>query len=222
MDPVTDERREKVDRVLERRQPDLSVLMDRVRKPHNFSAVIRTSDAAGLYEIHAIADPGCLPTIRHTSQGAENWVRVQRHDDARQAVRAISERGMKLVAANPSEQAMDFREYDYTQPTIIVLGTEYSGVSDDILEHVHDQICVPMLGMTRSFNVSVACAIILFEAQRQRAAAGYFDHRRLEPDEWHRSRFEWLHPKLAEYCKKHGIAYPALNQNGELVEPLPH
>jgi len=73
---VTPERRGKVDPVLEQRQPDLSVLIGRVRKPHNFSAVIRTCDAAGIHEIHAIADPGCLPTISHTSQGAENWVRV--------------------------------------------------------------------------------------------------------------------------------------------------
>jgi len=219
---VTDERREKVDRVLECRQPDLTVLMDRVRKPHNFSAVIRTSDAAGLYEIHAIAASGCLPTISHTSQGAENWVRVQRHDNAEDAVRAIRNRGMKLVAASLSKQSVDFREYDYTRPTAIVLGTEYSGVSPELLEHVESEICIPMLGMTRSFNVSVACAIILFEAQRQRVNAGYFDRRRLDFAEWHRTRFEWLHPKLADYCQKHGIDYPALDENGDLAEPLPH
>lgn len=219
---MTVERREKVDRVLERRQPDLSVLMDRVRKPHNFSAVIRTCDAAGLYEIHAIAAPGCLPTISHTSQGAENWVRVRRHDDAGQAIRAISERGLKLVAASLTERAVDFREYDYTRPTAIVLGTEYSGISAELLQHVDQEICIPMLGMTRSFNVSVACAIILFEAQRQRRKAGYFDERRLDFEDWHKTRFEWLHPKLAEYCQKHGIAYPALDDNGDLTEPLPH
>jgi tRNA (guanosine-2'-O-)-methyltransferase len=219
---VTTERREKVDRVLERRQPDLSVLMDRVRKPHNFSAVIRTCDAAGIHEIHAIAAPGCLPTISHTSQGAENWVRVKRHDNAAQAVAALRERGLKLIAASLSGQAQDFRDYDYTQPTAIALGTEYSGLSAGLLEHVEAEIRVPMLGMTRSFNVSVACAIILFEAQRQRAQAGYFDQRRLSDEDWHNTRFEWLHPKLAEYCRKHGIDYPALDENGDLTEDLPH
>ena len=219
---MTVERREKVDRVLEQRQPDLSVLMDRVRKPHNFSAVIRTCDAAGIFEIHAIADPGCLPVISHTSQGAENWVRVRRHDDAGQAVLAIKQAGLKLVAASLSERAVDFRDYDYTQPTAIVLGTEFSGISPGLIEHVEREILIPMLGMSRSFNVSVACAIILFEAQRQRAQAGYFNQRRLSFEDWHNARFEWLHPRLAEYCRKHEIQYPALDENGDLTEPLPH
>jgi tRNA (guanosine-2'-O-)-methyltransferase len=217
---LTPERKEKIDRVLESRQPDLSVLMDRVRKPHNFSAVIRTCDAAGLYEIHAIAAARALPTINRASQGAQNWVRVRRHDFAAQAVAAIKKRGMKLVAASLSEQAVDFREYDYTQPTAIALGTEYSGLSEGLLQHVDVAINIPMQGMTRSFNVSVACAIILFEAQRQRA--GFYNKRRLSPEEWHQSRFEWLHPQLAEYCREHDIDYPALDDNGDLAEPLPN
>ena len=219
---MTTERREKVDAVLERRQPDLTVLMDRVRKPHNFSAVIRTCDAAGIFEIHAIADPGCLPTISHTSQGAENWVRVRRHDDAERAAAAIQERELTLIAASLSANSIDFRDYDYTQPTAIALGTEYSGLSAGLLEHVEGEIVIPMLGMTRSFNVSVACAIILFEAQRQRLQAGFFDQRQLKYEDWHHARFEWLHPKLAEYCRKHGIKYPALDENGDLAEALPH
>ena len=219
---MTQARREKVDRVLECRQPDLSVLMDQVRKPHNFSAVLRTCDAAGIYEIHAIAKPDGLPTIQHTSQGAENWVRVQRHDTAEQAAQALKKRELKLIAASLSDQAVDFRDYDYTQPTAIILGTEYAGISKELLSHVDGEICIPMLGMTRSFNVSVACAIILFEAQRQRAAAGFFAQRRLAYQDWHSTRFEWLHPKLAEYCRKHGINYPALDENGDLTEPLPH
>ncbi len=219
---MTPERKEKIDRVLQQRQPDLSVLMDRVRKPHNFSAVIRTCDAAGIYEIHAIADRGCLPTISHTSQGAENWVRVRRHDNSKQAVAAIRKHGLQLIAASLSEQARDYRDYDYTQPTAIALGTEYSGLSAGLLQHVDAEITIPMLGMTPSFNVSVACAIILFEAQRQRAEAGYYAERRLSFEQWHQSRFEWLHPQLSEYCRKHGIDYPALDENGDLTEPIPH
>jgi tRNA (guanosine-2'-O-)-methyltransferase len=163
-----------------------------------------------------------LPTINHASQGAQNWVRVKRHDFAAQAVAAIKERGMKLVAASLSDQAVDFREYDYTQPTAIALGTEYSGLSEGLLQHVDVAINIPMQGMTRSFNVSVACAIILFEAQRQRQRAGFYNKRRLSPEEWHQSRFEWLHPQLAEYCREHDIDYPALDDNGDLAEPLPH
>jgi len=126
------------------------------------------------------------------------------------------------VAASRSEQALDFRDYDFTQATAIALGTEYSGLSDVLLEHVDGEIAIPMLGMTRSFKVSVACAIILFEAQRQRAEAGFYDQRRLSDEDWQQSRFEWLHPQLSEYCRKHSIDYPALDENGDLSEPIPY
>ena len=78
-----------------------------------------------------------------------------------------------------------------------------------------------MMGVTQSLNVSVACAIVLFEALKQRQAAGLYDHCRLDEDELARQRFEWLHPVLADYCNRHGLTYPALDDEGELAEPMP-
>ena len=76
-------------------------------------------------------------------------------------------------------------------------------------------------GVAQSLNVSVACAIVLYEAQRQRQEAGMYDSCRLQAGTLEVQRFEWLHPVLAEYCRKHGLAYPALDENGELAEPMP-
>ena len=67
----------------------------------------------------------------------------------------------------------------------------------------------------------MACAVVLFEALEQRRAAGMYDHCRLDAAELARQRFEWLHPVVADYCARHGIDYPALDDNGELAEPLP-
>jgi tRNA (guanosine-2'-O-)-methyltransferase len=80
---------------------------------------------------------------------------------------------------------------------------------------------IPMTGVSQSLNVSVACAIVLYEAQRQRLNAGMYEKCRLDDESLARQRFEWLHPVLTEYCQRHGLSYPALDENGDLAEPMP-
>ena len=217
----TDARRLVVDRVLRQRQPDLTVLAERLHKPRNFSAVIRTCDAVGIGEVHAVLPEGTPTRHWHTSQGAEKWVRVRTHASTSDAVDVLRAQGLQLVAAHLSEAGEDFREVDYTRPTALLLGTETFGVSEQALGFVDRQVVIPMLGMAQSLNVSVACALVLYEAQRQRAAAGLYDQRRLPDHEWKRLRFEWLHPKLAAFCRERGIEYPELDEDGELLGEVP-
>ena len=125
------------------------------------------------------------------------------------------------MAAHLSDTAIDYRDVDYTRPIALVLGTELFGVSDTTLSYVDQQISIPMMGVTQSLNVSVACAIVLYEAQRQRQQAGMYDKRRLDDSTYARQRFEWLHPVLTDYCKRHGLEYPSLDENGDLAEPMP-
>jgi len=126
-----------------------------------------------------------------------------------------------LVAAHLSDTALDYRDIDYTQATALVLGTELFGVSDATLSYVDQQISIPMMGVSQSLNVSVACAIVLYEARQQRQAAGLYQQCRLDDETLRCQRFEWLHPVLAEYCQRHGLDYPALDECGELAEPMP-
>ncbi len=219
---MTEARRQKIDQVLSLRQPDLTVLMERVHKPHNFAAVIRSCDAVGVTRIHAVPASGGLPALNHTSQGAQKWVEVQRHHSSELAVQHLKEQGFQLAAAHFSKRAVDFREHDYTQPTAVILGTERFGVTEDVLRKCDMEIKIPMLGMTQSLNVSVACAVILYEAQRQRQAAGLYAERSLPASDRQRLRFEWIHPKIAEYCRDHDLPYPQLDDAGEPIEPLPH
>jgi tRNA (guanosine-2'-O-)-methyltransferase len=126
-----------------------------------------------------------------------------------------------LVAAHLSDEAVDYREVDYTQPIALVLGTELFGVSDTTLSFADQQISIPMMGVSQSLNVSVACAIVLYEAQRQRQAAGMYDRCRLDEKTLSRQRFEWLHPVLTDYCQRYGLDYPPLDESGDLAEPMP-
>lgn len=218
---MTPERRARLDAVLDRRQPDLTILAENLHKPRNFSALIRTCDAVGIQWVHAV--PGETHPRRHwhTSQGAEKWVELECHRSTEAACASLRGAGFQLVAAHLDDDAIDYREVDYTQPTALLLGTELFGVSDMALREADHLISIPMAGMSQSLNVSVACAVVLYEAQRQRQRAGLYDGPRLAPEEHARLRFEWLHPKLARFCRERDLAYPELDADGELVGTLP-
>ncbi len=218
---MTPERHRLVMQRLAQRQPDLSVLLEQVHKVHNFSAVLRSCDAVGVYRAHAVPPPGGLPLASGTAQGAEKWVRVVRHPDVGAAAAALKGEGFTLLAAHLSEGAQYFRAVDLTRPVCFVLGGEKEGVSAAALALVDGAITIPMQGMVESLNVSVACAVMLFEAQRQRLAAGMYERCRLDPAEFERTRFEWLHPKIARHCRTRGLRYPALDSEGEIAEPVP-
>ena len=119
--------------MLDLRQPDLTVLMDRVHKPHNLSAILRSCDAVGVLEAHAVPPPEGLEIPAASAAGSTKWVRVRRHRDVGQAMRALRADGFRLYAAHPTAGARDFRAADYTGPTAFLVGTELHGLGDDAL-----------------------------------------------------------------------------------------
>ena len=218
---MTTERCSRLDAVLARRQPDLTVFAENLHKPKNFSAMVRNCDAVGINEMHVLPGDTGLRKHWNTSQGAEKWMQIRSHDSPEKACIWLKSSGFQLVAAHLGDCAIDYQQVDFTQPTALVLGTELFGVSDTTLAHIDQQINIPMMGMTQSLNVSVACAIVLYEAQRQRQRAGMYDNCRLDKQDLARQRFEWLHPVLTDYCRRHGLEYPELDEAGDLAEPMP-
>jgi len=154
---ATRRRYERVREVLSRRQPDLTVLMENVSKPHNLSAILRSADAVGVLEAHAVNPTGGVPTHHHTAAGAERWVYLKVHPDIRTAAEHLKSRGFTLVATRLSDKAKDYREVDYTQPVALILGSEKWGVSEEAAELADLEVVIPMLGM----------------AQRQRGGGGH-------------------------------------------------
>jgi tRNA (guanosine-2'-O-)-methyltransferase len=178
---MTPARERRIRETLSRRQPDLTVVMDRVHKPHNLAAIARTCDAVGVFELHAVPLPDGAARLRRdkAAGGAGKWLPLRKHADIHAAYEQLRRRGMRLYAAHGSPEAVDFRSIDYTLPTAIVVGAELDGISDAAVAAADGTVSVPMLGMTRSLNVSVATAVILYEAQRQREVAGFYAARRL-------------------------------------------
>lgn len=211
---MTPERWQRLKDRLARRQPDLTVILDRVHKPHNVAAVVRSADAAGLYELHVVPGDDGSRISRHTAQGAEKWVHLVRHRDVDRAVAAVREMDCQLLTAHLEGGATDFRDVDYTRPTAVIFGAEKLGVSDGAVRAADRLITIPMEGMVQSLNISVACALVLFEAQRQRRRAGLYDTRRLDEDRFARTLFEWAYPHIARRCRERGEPYPELDETG--------
>lgn len=201
--------------MLEQRQPDLSVLAEAVHKPHNLSAILRSCDAVGIPTVHAVNPTGGVPTYNETSASAEKWVGLEVHASLQAAREALGD--VQLLAAHFSKSARDYRDVDYTKPTCILMGNEKRGVSQEAADLADAHIIIPMLGMVQSLNVSVAAAVILFEAQRQRREAGFYDVPRLSETERLRQAFRYLHPRRAALLEAAALPFPELDEDGDIV-----
>ena len=204
-------------RALDARQPDLTVLMDAVTKTHNVTAIIRTADAVGIQQVHTTSTGEMVRRHHMRHGGAKHWVAVTTHQSTRAALTALRADGWRLVAAQSGASSRDYREIDYTQKVAIMVGGEHVGLSDAARAEADEHISIPMHGHGSSLTVSVVVGIILFEAERQRRAAGLYDQLRLSPEERARTLFEWSYPDIAERCRALGKPYPELTADGMMA-----
>jgi tRNA (guanosine-2'-O-)-methyltransferase len=214
---MTPERLERINTMLDKRQPDLTVCMEGVHKTHNLAAVVRTCDAIGVSDVHAVWKSEETEVRGGSAAGSQNWLDVHNHFKTIDAINALKAQGMQILVTNLSDTAVDFREIDYTKPTAIILGQEKFGASKTALELADQDIVIPMVGMVQSLNVSVACSVVLYEAQRQRQIAGMYDLPRLSAERRQRTLFEGGHPIFAEACQRKGLPYPEINDEGQIV-----
>jgi tRNA (guanosine-2'-O-)-methyltransferase len=214
---MTPERLERINMMLDHRQPDLTVCMEGVHKSHNLAAVVRTADAIGVSDVHAIWKSEEMEVRGGSAAGSQNWIDVHNYSKTKDAIDELKRQGMQILVTNLSDSAVDFREIDYTIPTAIILGQEKFGASDVALEMADQDIVIPMVGMVQSLNVSVACSVVLYEAQRQRQLAGMYNTPRIEESRRQRFLFEGGHPIFAEACKRKGLPYPTIDAEGQII-----
>ncbi len=214
---MTPERFAKLNSALDRRQPDLTVFLDAVNKPHNVSAIIRTADAIGVHRLHAISTGGSLRRHHMIAGGAKHYDEVALHASTDAAIAALRAEDWQLVAAHASPRSGDFREVDYTAKVAIMVGAELVGLTEAAIAAADRHVAIPMHGLGTSLNVSVAVGAILLEAERQRRLAGLYDASRLAPEERDRILFEWCYPEIAERCRQLGRDYPRLRADGMML-----
>ena len=115
-------------------------------------------------------------------------------DDANTMVQGLRQKGHQIFCAGLDETAIPITECDFTKPSAIVFGNEHRGVDPEIMELVPDRIYIPMRGMIQSLNVSVAAAVFLYEAWRQRTAKGMYADPSFEP--------EALEAMVRDWCER--------------------
>ena len=213
---MSPERYQRIRNVLDRRQTDLTVCLENVHKPHNVSAVVRTCDAVGIHRVHTVWEEK-YQFRRGTAMGSQLWVRQTNHDNIQDAVTALKGQGMQVLVTHLSDTAIDFRDVDYTKPTAILFGQEKYGATDEAIAMADQDIVIPMMGMVQSLNVSVAAALVLYEAQRQRTIAGMYDTQHLPEAECQALAFQNGYPKLFKLCQRKGLPFPPINELGEVA-----
>ena len=189
---------------------------------HNLSAILRSCDAVGVLEAHAVS----LWTPAHVQQhrpGSQRWVPLHDHADIGSAISHLKQRGFRLFGTNLSVDARDYRECDFTGPCAFVLGAEKWGLTEEATALMDQAVYIPMRGMVQSLNVSVATATLLFEALRQRQVAGLApqNNEGIPAGDYDTLLFEWCYPEVAAWCRDQGRPYPPLGDEGEILEELP-
>ncbi|SRR5579883_350814 len=169
------ERSEKIDRALANRQPTLTVVLENIHDPHNVSAILRSCDAVGVLTVHLLYYIESFPKVDNgPSRGAHKWLEYERHRSVQECFDKLHGEGYSIIATRLDQTARSLFACDFTKPTAIVLGNEHRGISDEVVRLADELVYIPMMGMAESLNVSVASAVCLFEALRQRAAKGMY------------------------------------------------
>jgi tRNA (guanosine-2'-O-)-methyltransferase len=192
----TEERLARIDDSLSRKQPTLQVMLDNVHSSQNLSAIIRSSDAVGVLDIYYSTKENETLRIHKTiTQGAHRWTHRYRMNDADKVafLKQKKSEGFQIVVTHLEERAVSFREVDYTKPTLLVMGNEKEGVSPEVIAQADEVIIIPMQGMVQSLNVSVATALILYEAQRQLENAGMYDRPQISLEKREEIREAWVY-----------------------------
>ncbi len=177
---INPDRLDKIQQLAARRQPDLTVVLENVNDPHNIGAVMRTCDSVGIKEIYVLyTDPDLarhfMAVGKRTSAGARKWVDVHLFTNAEACFETVKQRYTHLWSTHLSASARNLYELNLAEPAALVFGNEQLGLSEPALSYSSGNFVIPQMGMAQSLNISVACAVTLYEACRQRQEKGYYE-----------------------------------------------
>ncbi|RYF98515.1 MAG: RNA methyltransferase [Chitinophagaceae bacterium] len=190
---MTPERSKRLNDVLAHRQPDLTIVLENVADPHNISAVMRTCDAVGIQEVYI------LNTViaKHkkwgprSSSSAAKWLTIHQHNNVQECFYELRKKYRKIFTTHLSSNAVGLYDLDLTEPVALVFGNEYSGVSDELIDLCDGNFIIPQVGIIKSLNISVACAVTLYEAFRQKNLAGHYNEGRMPAEQVQNLKAEW-------------------------------
>lgn len=190
---MTPQRHKRLTSVLNKRQPDLTVVLENVFDPHNVSAVMRTCDAVGIQDVYILNNripPHKKWGYRSSSTAAE-WLTIHQFTEPEKCFDEIRKRYKKIFTTRLSDDAVKIFDLDLTESVALVFGNETFGVSDDIRKYSDGNFIIPQVGIIKSLNISVACAVTLYEAYRQKTVKGHYEQPRMTTEQLQQLYKDW-------------------------------
>ena len=190
---MTPERIHKIKNVLTRRQNDITVILENVFDPHNISAVMRTCDSVGIQEIYIVntRQPRQKNWGYRSSGSAVKWLTIHVFDKVDDCIKAVRKKHDLILTTHLSSDAVNVYQLDLTQKVALAFGNEQLGLSTELIALSDGNFIIPQVGMIESLNISVACAVTLYEAYRQKSNAGHYSKQKLPETEFAALKKQW-------------------------------
>lgn len=189
----SEKRTKKITDVIRSRQHSLHLVLENIHDPHNVSAIFRTCDAAGIPAVSLVYNYEKFPKIgKKSSASAYKWIEKQKYKTVNECFENLREKGFQIIASAIRQNSEDLYEIDFKKKTAILFGNEHRGVSEEAAELSDYTFQIPMFGMVQSLNVSVAAAITIYEAMRQRRSSGFYPSKDLSDQEMQKIIDDWL------------------------------
>lgn len=186
---LTDERLQKIEHFSQESSDFVLPVMEDVYQFRNAAAIVRSVEACGFHHVIALEEENIFNPNLKVTKGAETWVKVEKMPSNLDSLKEIKQRGYKILAVSPEKNAVMLPDYEIKEPIALVFGTELEGVSEEILDFADETLAIPMYGFTKSFNVSVAAAICVYELKQKLMKSG-IDYK-LPPEKLLRMKIRW-------------------------------
>lgn len=192
------ERRDKLIAVLNKRQAGLCVVLENIHDPHNVFAVMRTCDAVGIQDVYVINTkiPQKKKIGMHSSSGAAKWLSMHKFTSVSECMKEVQSQYKLIAATHLGAVSKSLYELNFLESTALLFGNEHDGLSDEILQYATTNFIIPQAGIIQSLNISVACAVSIYEAYRQRSQAGMYDECSLSAEKYETLKRKWGFTRL--------------------------
>jgi tRNA (guanosine-2'-O-)-methyltransferase len=175
---MTPERKEKLLKVISQRQFNLTVILENVHDPHNISAVMRTCDAVGIQEVYVLNTKIEMPKKwgKRSSSSALKWLTILTYNNLDECISDVRKKYSKIYTTHLADDSIQLHEINFVESIALVFGNEKDGVSNDMRNTADGNFIIPQVGIIQSLNISVACAVSIYEAFRQKNIANHYQN----------------------------------------------
>ena len=204
-DAVNENRAIKYKKVIANRQ-EITIILENVYDPHNIGAVVRSCDAVGISEIFIVETTinqnlAYKKVGKNSSSGARKWIKTHCFENLESCFTEVRSRYKKIFGTHLSTESVSLYDLELTDPVALMFGNEQLGLSSEALTMIDGNFIIPQYGMVQSLNISVACAVSLFEASRQRSVRNMYNQPFDDKNTSHSEMFDWFASKHIDYVR---------------------